>query len=144
MCVTKKASARYESFGKNGKGYVSTETGALSQTPYGFTSRFAETTKGTNPEELIAAAHSACFTMALSMALEKAGYADGLIETQCKVKLGKKDDGFFISSSALSLQASIERIAPEQFEELANDAKQNCPVSKLLNTDITLDISLNQ
>ena len=140
--TTRSGSATYEGLGKDGKGHVSTQTGVLSNAQYGFGSRFEEGI-GTNPEELIAAAHASCFTMALSFALAKAGFTDGKLETTAKVTLDKDGDGFTITKSALDLKATIEGIDPAQFEEIAAGAKVNCPVSKVLNAEITLTHSLN-
>lgn len=139
MSIIKSGSATYQPLGKPGKGSISTQTGALANHPYGFNARF-EDGKGTNPEELIAAAHASCFTMALSMALAEAGYNDGKLETTAKVSLDKIDGGFEISQSALTLTANVAGIDEEKFTEIANDAKQNCPVSKLLNATISLQI----
>ena len=140
--ITRTASARYEGFGKEGKGRVSTQSGVLDGTPYGFGSRF-EDEKGTNPEELIAAAHAACFTMALSFALAKEGLSDGTLETTARVKLDKEGDGFRISRSDLSLAASVSGIDEARFRAIAEDAKANCPVSKLLNAEIGFEFSLD-
>jgi osmotically inducible protein OsmC len=140
--TTRSGSASYDGFGKDGKGHVSTQSGVLSDTQYGFSSRF-EDGAGTNPEELIAAAHASCFTMALSFALAGAGYTDGKLATTAKVTLDKDGDGFAITKSALDLKATIEGISPEQFEAIALDAKANCPVSKVLNAEVTLTHSLN-
>lgn len=134
-------SARYEGFGKDGKGLVSTQSGVLSDQPYGFATRF-EDAPGTNPEELIAAAHASCFTMATSFALARAGHADGTLDTQCAVTLEKDGDGFKISKSALSLTAAIPGIDEAEFFRIADEAKAGCPVSKLLNCEITLERSL--
>ncbi len=139
--ITRTASARYEGFGKEGKGYVSTQSGVLSDNPYGFNTRF-EDAPGTNPEELIAAAHAACFTMALSFALAKEGLSDGTLETTARVKLDKDGDGFKVSRSDLSLQATIEGLDQDRFRAIAEDAKANCPISKLLNAEITLEADL--
>ena len=140
--TTRSGSATYEGFGKDGKGHVSTQSGILSDTQYGFGSRF-EDGPGTNPEELIAAAHASCFTMALSFALAGAGFTDGKLETTAKVTLDKDGDGFTITKSALDLKATIDGIDPAKFEEIAAGAKANCPVSKVLNADITLTHTLN-
>ena len=140
--TTRSGSATYEGFGKDGKGHVSTQSGILSDTQYGFGSRFEEG-PGTNPEELIAAAHASCFTMALSFALAGAGFTDGKLETTAKVTLDKDGDGFTITKSALDLKATIDGIDPAKFEEIAAGAKANCPVSKVLNADITLTHTLN-
>lgn len=139
--IVKKASARYQGLGKEGKGEVSTESGALSNQHYGFNTRF-EGAKGTNPEELIAAAHASCFTMATSFALARAGYNEGELETSCAISLDKEGDGFVIRKSELKLSASIPNIDAVEFGRIADDAKANCPVSKLLNCEITLERSL--
>ncbi len=133
--ITRTASARYEGFGKEGKGSVSTQSGVLADQYYGFGSRF-ESEKGTNPEELIAAAHAACFTMALSFALAREGLTAGSLETEAKVKLDKDGDGFKVSRSDLSLVAHVAGIDEARFGEIAEDAKANCPISKLLNAEI--------
>lgn len=138
---TSTASARYEGFGKEGKGAISTRSGVLSDQPYGFGTRF-EGQPGTNPEELIAAAHAACFTMATSFALARAGHAAGTLETTCKVTLDQQDGGFAITRSALVLQASIPGIDAAEFERIADEAKATCPVSKLLTCEITLEKTL--
>ncbi|TPG55113.1 OsmC family protein [Sphingomonas glacialis] len=140
--TTRSGSASYDGLGKDGKGHVSTQSGVLSDTQYGFNSRF-ENGAGTNPEELIAAAHASCFTMALSFALAGAGFSDGKLETTAKVTIDKDGDGFTITKSALDLKATIEGISPEQFETIALDAKENCPVSKVLKAEVTLTHSLN-
>jgi lipoyl-dependent peroxiredoxin len=138
---TKHGSARYEGFGKDGKGHVSTESGILKDQPYGFNTRF-EDAPGTNPEELIAAAHASCFTMATSFALAKAGHADGTLDTQCAVTLEKDGEGFTVTKSALTLSAQIPGIDRAEFERIADEAKLNCPISKLLNCEITLERTL--
>ncbi|KQN40517.1 osmotically inducible protein OsmC [Sphingomonas sp. Leaf407] len=139
--MIRSASARYEGLGKDGKGHVSTQSGVLADQQYGFNTRF-EDGKGTNPEELIAAAHASCFTMALSFALAGAGYSDGTLETTAKVSLDKDGDGFKVTKSALMLKAKVPGIEPAKFEEIAAGAKAGCPISKLLNAEITLDHTL--
>ncbi|WP_120716670.1 OsmC family protein [Tsuneonella amylolytica] len=138
MAIVKSGSAQYDGLGKDGKGHVSTQSGALSDQPYGFQTRF-EDKPGTNPEELIAAAHASCFTMALSFALEKAGHTEGTLKTTAKVSLEKEGDGFTVTRSDLTLTGSVEGIDEAKFMDLANEAKANCPISKLLNAEITLD-----
>ena len=138
MAITKTGSARYEGLGKDGKGHVSTGSGALSDQPYGFNTRFEDGT-GTNPEELIAAAHASCFTMALSFALAKAGHEDGTLETQAKVSLEKDGDGFTVTRSDLTLTGKVAGIGRAEFEKLAGEAKANCPISKLLKAEISLE-----
>jgi len=140
--TTRSGSARYEGFGKDGQGHVSTQSGVLSDSPYSFTTRFGEE-PGTNPEELIAAAHASCFTMALSFALAQAGYSAGTLETTAKVTVVQADGGFKITRSDLALKATIDGIEAGQFESIAADAKANCPVSKVLNAEITLTHTLN-
>jgi len=135
------ASARYVGFGKEGRGSISTQSGVLTEQFYGFATRF-ENEKGTNPEELIAAAHSSCFTMALSFALFRAGFTEGTLDTGCAVTLEQSDGGFTITRSDLTLKAQIPGITHEQFEELALGAKANCPVSKLLNAEVSLTFEL--
>ena len=141
--TTRTASARYEGFGKTGKGHVSTQSGVLDDTPYSFNTRFGDE-KGTNPEELIAAAHASCFTMALSFALAAAGYSDGTLETDAAVKLEQDGAGFKVTRSDLTLKASVAGIDGQEFARIAGEAKANCPISKLLNAEITLNHTLNQ
>ena len=139
--TTRSASARYDGLGKTGKGHVSTQSGVLCDNPYGFNTRF-ENEPGTNPEELIAAAHASCFTMALSFALAGKGHAAGSLETTAKVTLEKDGDGFKITKSDLTLVAKVDGIDPEEFAAIAADAKANCPISKVLNAEITLTHTL--
>ena len=136
-----RASARYEGFGKGGKGSITTKSGVLDKQPYGFGTRF-EGQPGTNPEELIAAAHAACFTMALSFGLARAGYSGDTLETTAAVTLDQVEGGFEISSSALTLAAKVPGIGAEEFAKIAKEAEMNCPVSKLLDCEITLEHSL--
>lgn len=136
-----RASARYEGFGKEGKGSITTKSGVLDNQPYGFGTRF-EGLPGTNPEELIAAAHAACFTMALSFGLARAGYAGDTLETSAAVTLDQVEGGFEISKSALTLTAKVPGIDAEEFARIAKEAEMNCPVSKLLDCEITLEHSL--
>ncbi len=140
--TTNTGSARYQGLGKDGKGHVSTQSGALTDQPYGFQTRF-EDESGTNPEELIAAAHSSCFTMALSFALAKAGHEDGQLETTATVSLEKDGDGFKVTKSALRLTATVSGIKADEFERIAGEAKAGCPISKLLTCEITLEHTLN-
>jgi osmotically inducible protein OsmC len=142
MSIIKTGNATYQPLGIKGKGSVSTESGALVNYPYGFNTRFENSgQKGSNPEELIAAAHSSCFTMALSIALEKAGFSEGKLLTQAAVYLDKVDGGYSISKSALILQADVKGMEKSEFIKIAEDAKENCPVSKLLNAEITLTVN---
>jgi osmotically inducible protein OsmC len=139
--IIRSASAHYSGLGKDGTGSVSTQSGVLDQQQYGFNTRF-EDGKGTNPEELIAAAHASCFTMALSFGLAKAGYSDGELDTTAKVTLEQDGDGFKVSKSALTLTASVPGIDEEEFGKIADGAKANCPISKLLNAEVTLERTL--
>jgi lipoyl-dependent peroxiredoxin len=126
---------------KDGKGAISTKSGALKDYPYGFASRF-EGKPGTNPEELIGAAHAGCFTMALSGILGEAGLTAEKMETQADVTLVKQSDGFAITKVHLTLKAKIPGTDDAKFQELAAKAKAGCPVSKLLKAEITLDAKL--
>jgi len=126
---------------KDGKGAISTKSRALKDYPYGFASRF-EGKAGTNPEELIGAAHAGCFTMALSLILGEAGLTAEKMETQADVTLEKVADGFAITKVHLTLKAKIPGADNAKFQELAAKAKAGCPVSKVLKADITLDASL--
>lgn len=139
--IKKKAWAVWKGGIKDGGGTLSTETGVLKDAPYGFKSRF-EDGRGTNPEELIGAAHAGCFSMALSLMLGEAGLTPEKIETHAEVTLDKSPDGFQITASHLQVVARIPGADQAKFEELANKAKQGCPVSKLLKTDITMDARL--
>lgn len=126
---------------KDGRGTLSTKSGAIKDYPYGFSSRF-EGKPGSNPEELIGAAHAGCFTMALSLILGEAGLKATRMETTAEITLDKVADGYAITASHLVLKATIPNATPEQFIELAHKAKAGCPVSKLLNAEITLDATL--
>ena len=134
-------SAHYEGLGKAGKGRVSTQSGVLADARYDFNTRF-ENEPGTNPEELVAAAHASCFTMALSFALAAAGHTDGTLDTKAAVTLDKDGDGFKVTKSALTLTARIPGISQSEFDQIAAGAKAGCPISKLLNAEITLDATL--
>src|SRR6202035_5286022 len=137
MKITRTGSAAWQGGLKDGKGTISTESGALSAYPYGFAARF-EGQRGSNPEELIAAAHASCFTMALSLILGEAKLTAEQMETRADVTLEKQGEGFAITSVHLTLTAKIPGADKAKFEELAAMAKAGCPVSKLLNTRITL------
>lgn len=139
--MIKKGSAVWNGTIKEGQGTISTETGVLKDAPYGFKARF-ESGPGTNPEELIGAAHAACFSMALSMMLGEAGHAAEEIQTEAEVRLEKKNDGFSIVSSHLRVNANVPGIPEALFTEIAEKAKTGCPVSKLLNAEISMDASL--
>lgn len=140
--ITRTASARYQGMGKEGQGWVSTQSGVLKDQKYGFNTRF-EDGPGTNPEELIAAAHASCFTMALSFALAKEGITDGTLETEARVKLDKDGEGFKVSRSDLTLSANVA-LDDARLRELAEDAKKNCPISKLLNAEMSLEVRAQQ
>lgn len=139
--MIRKASAVWRGTGREGTGDLTTDSGVLSSTPYSFKTRF-ETQPGTNPEELIAAAHAGCFTMALAFQLQGAGFTPNELRTQAAVHLDSEGQGFKISRSALTLEADVPGIDQAKFEELARNAEKNCPVSKLLNAEITLDAKL--
>jgi len=142
MKINRSGSAAWQGGIKDGRGSLSTESGALNEYPYGFASRF-EGQKGSNPEELIGAAHAGCFTMALSKILGEADLTAEQMNTSAKVTLEQVDGGFAITAVHLTLNAKIPGADQAKFEELANKAKANCPVSKLLNTNITLDATLD-
>jgi len=131
------ASANWKGSGKEGTGTTSTQSGTLNNTQYSFNSRFAEGT-GTNPEELIASAHAGCFTMKLSFVLNEAGFTADNIDTKCTINF----ENGSITESHLEVKASVPGIDAEKFAACAADAKANCPISKLLNTQITMDASL--
>lgn len=139
--MVKKAWAVWKGGIKDGGGTMSTETGVLKDSPYGYKSRF-ENGPGTNPEELIAAAHAGCFSMALSLMLGEAGLQPGKIETHAAVTLEKTGSGFEITASHLDVVAKIPGADPAKFEDLANKAKAGCPVSKVLKANITMDAKL--
>lgn len=139
--MIKRASAIWQGDIKEGGGTISTETGVLKAAPYGFKSRF-ENGKGTNPEELIGAAHAGCFSMALSLMLSQKGLTPTRIETRAAVTIEKIGDGFEITSSHLDVVARVPGASAAQFAELANMAKTGCPVSKLMKARITMDAKL--
>lgn len=136
--MKRSATAVWNGNGKDGKGHLTTQSSTLNNTQYSFTSRF-ESGIGTNPEELIAAAHAGCFSMKLSFVLNEAGFQPESLNTKCEVKF---ENGAVVSSH-LTLHANIPGIDAEQFAPLAEEAKINCPISKLLNTEISLDYTLN-
>nr|MBF0682196.1 OsmC family protein [Pseudomonas sp.] len=139
--MKKTASAVWQGDLKSGKGTISTQSGALKDNPYGFNTRF-EDAPGTNPEELIGAAHAGCFSMALSMILGEAGLTAERLETQAEVTLDKQADGFSITAIALTLKARIPGADEATFQQLAKKAKEGCPVSKVLNANISLSATL--
>ena len=139
--ITRTANAQWQGTGKEGKGTLATQSGVLAGTPYGFNTRFGGD-KGTNPEELIAAAHAGCFAMALAFALTAAKFPPASIVTRAAVTIEPEGAGFKISKSALTLEASVPNIARDAFQKIAEGAKANCPVSKVLNAEVTLDWKL--
>ncbi|MGC8492720.1 MAG: OsmC family protein [Syntrophobacteraceae bacterium] len=141
MKIKRHGSAQWQGGIKDGKGKISTESGALNAYPYGFSSRF-EGQPGTNPEELIAAAHAGCFTMALSLILGEAKLVAEHMETTATVTLEQVEGGYAITAVHLMLKAKIPGADQETFERLAGKAKAGCPVSKLLKAEITLDAVL--
>lgn len=139
--MIKKASAIWQGGFKDGGGTISTESGVLQHAPYGVKSRF-EAEPGTNPEELVGAAHAACFSMAFSLMLGEAGLTPEKIETHAAITLEKVGDGFSVTASHLSVVARIPGAEQSRFDEIANQAKAGCPISKLLNATITMDARL--
>jgi len=136
--INKHASAHWTGSLKEGKGTVSMESGALTDQPYGFNTRF-EDKAGTNPEEMIAAAHASCYSMALSMILGQSDMTADSIDTKCTVTLEKQDEGFAVTKSHLVLDLKVSGASESDMKEAAEKAKAGCPISKLLDCDITLD-----
>jgi lipoyl-dependent peroxiredoxin len=136
--MRRKATAVWKGSGKEGSGNLTTQSSVLEKTQYSFNTRFAEG-KGTNPEELVAAAHAGCFSMKLSFVLNEAGFTADEINTECLINF----DNGVITESALKVTAKVPGISKEKFQAAADDAKANCPISKLLNTKITLEASLS-
>lgn len=136
--MIRKATAHWTGTGKEGKGYLSTQSGVLDKTQYSFNTRF-EDGIGTNPEELIGAAHAGCFTMKLSFNLGGAGFTPKNLETKCEITF----ENGSITKSHLILRAEVDDITETQFAELVKDAEQNCPISKLLKTEISVEYTLN-
>jgi len=139
--MTTFGTAKWQGGLKDGKGWLTTKSGALSEQPYGFASRF-EGKPGTNPEELIGAAHAGCFTMALSKILGDAGFTATEMNTKAEITLEKQGDGFAITKSHLTLRAKVPGLDDAKFKELAGMAEKGCPVSKVLNAEISLDAAL--
>jgi lipoyl-dependent peroxiredoxin len=139
--MNRKAYAIWRGTGKDGTGTLTSDSGILSATAYSFRTRF-ESEPGTNPEELIAAAHAGCFAMALAFGLQQAGYTPTELRSESTVTLQQEGTGFRIVRSALTLAADVPDIERERFAEIAEGAKEGCPVSKLLNAEITLDWTL--
>lgn len=136
--MSRSATALWQGSGKEGTGQLSTQSGVLKDSKYSYKTRF-EDEPGTNPEELIAAAHAGCFTMKLSFVLGEAGFTPGKIETKCEITLAAGA----ITKSHLTVSASVPGIDKDKFDECAKNAKENCPVSKLLNTEISMEATLN-
>lgn len=136
--MKRNATAVWNGTGKDGKGHLTTQSTVLDKTQYSFGSRF-ENGVGTNPEELIAAAHSGCFTMKLSFNLSGAGYTPEELETKCEITF---EDGK-ITRSHLTLKASVPNVSEQEFADLVKDAEKNCPISQLLNTEISVEYRLN-
>lgn len=139
--MIRKAKAVWQGAGRDGKGALSTDSGVLDATPYSFHTRF-EDGKGTNPEELIAAAHAGCFTMALAFQLQQAGFTAEQLDTEAAVEVVQDGGGFTITRSALTLTAKIPGIDQARFDELSKAAEIGCPVSKLLKAEVTLKATL--
>jgi osmotically inducible protein OsmC len=139
--ISREASARWQGSGKEGKGSLTTPSGTLRETPYSFHTRF-EDGQGTNPEELIAAAHAGCFSMALAFQLSGAGHPPQELATTARLTMRQEGGGWRIATILLQLRARVPGIEQAKFDELAQAAKANCPVSKVLNADITLEATL--
>lgn len=139
--MIRKAKAVWHGTGRDGSGALSTDSGVLSTTPYSFKTRF-ENEKGTNPEELIAAAHAGCFTMAVAFQLQGAGFTPTELATEAQVSLDRDGQGFKITRSALTLRAQVPNLSDADFQRMAHDAEKNCPVSRVLNAEISLDAKL--
>lgn len=140
--ITRTAKAVWKGTGKEGKGTISSQSGVLKENPYGFNTRF-ENEPGTNPEELLAAAHAGCFAMAFSFGLNKAGFTADEISVDCGVTVTPDNGGFTITKSALTMTAKIPGIDDAKFQEIAKGAKEGCPVSKLYKAEVTLDATLS-
>lgn len=139
--MIRKGRAEWRGTGRDGNGDLSTDSGVLDKTPYSFKTRF-QNEKGTNPEELIAAAHAGCFTMALAFQLQTAGFTPTSLSTEAAVSLDPEGQGFKISKSALTLVAEVPGLDQATFDKLAEAAEKGCPVSKVLNAEITLEKTL--
>ncbi|MGR3540701.1 MAG: OsmC family protein [Hasllibacter sp.] len=141
MAIKKRGSAHWTGTLQEGKGTVSTASGAMKDNPYGFNTRF-EDKPGTNPEELVAAAHASCFSMAFSMVLGQSDLTPDDIETTATVTLEEKDGGFAVTKSHLDVRATVPGATEDQVREAAEGAKANCPISKLLTAEITMDLTV--
>jgi osmotically inducible protein OsmC len=141
--MKRKASAVWSGDLKNGKGSISTESGTLKETQYSFSTRF-ENGVGTNPEELIAAAHAGCFSMAFAAELGRSGFTPDTIHTTATITMDKTDAGFTVTESHLNMTAKVPGIDQPQFNAIANGAKAGCPISRLLNAKVSLDATLEE
>jgi lipoyl-dependent peroxiredoxin len=139
--MMRKAKAVWRGTGRDGGGTVSTESGVLTGAPYSFRTRF-ESEKGTNPEELIAAAHAGCFSMTMAFVLQGAGYTPTELDVEAAVTIEPEGEGFRISRSALTLRAKVPKLDQAAFDQMVGGAEKNCPVSKVLNAAITVDAKL--
>jgi osmotically inducible protein OsmC len=139
--IVRNATAIWTGAGKDGRGALTTQSGTLKDTPYSFNTRFGDG-KGTNPEELIAAAHAGCFSMALAFRLAGAGHPPERLETKADLSIVQEDGGWRISAVTLNLKAKVPGLARDEFQKLADEAKATCPVSKVLNAEITLKAEL--
>jgi lipoyl-dependent peroxiredoxin len=139
--MKRKANARWQGTAKEGSGTLTTQSGVLNDTPYSFVARFGDG-KGTNPEELVAAAHAGCFTMALSFMLNGAGFTADAIDTEANLTMDQTNGAWTITGVHLTTRARIPKIEAAKFAELTSNAKANCPISRLLNATITLDAAL--
>ena len=139
--MIRKARAVWRGAGKDGTGQLTSDSGVLRDTPYTFKTRF-ESEPGTNPEELIAAAHAGCFSMALAFQLQGAGFTATELATECAISLAQEGGGFRITKSSLTLRATVPGIDRQKFEELARAAEKNCPVSEFLNAEFPMDSAL--
>jgi osmotically inducible protein OsmC len=139
--IVRNATAIWTGAGKDGRGALTTQSGTLKDTPYSFNTRFGDG-KGTNPEELIAAAHAGCFSMALAFRLAGAGHPPERLETKADLSIVQENGGWRISAVTLNLKAKVPGLARDEFQKLADEAKATCPVSKVLNAEITLKTEL--
>lgn len=140
--ITRTAPAHWQGDAQDGKGALTTASAALSDTPYSFTTRFKDG-KGTNPEELIAAAHAGCFSMALALRLAGAGHGAESMRTEARLRMDQGGQGWRIAAVALTLRAKVPGLDAATFRKLADEAKATCPVSRVLNADVTLDAALD-
>jgi osmotically inducible protein OsmC len=139
--IVRDATAVWTGAGKDGRGALTTQSGTLKDTPYSFNTRFGDG-KGTNPEELIAAAHAGCFSMALAFKLAGAGHPPERLQTKADLSIVQEDGGWRISAVTLNLKAKVPGLTRDEFQKLADEAKATCPVSKVLNAEITLKVEL--